>query len=716
MHNKLLYGKDETQGIVSLEVKDDKLHIFTKTEKIIKDFDYYILYNRYLEGQTDGRLDGTNELKYYSKFRSSSDLYEFEQVLKHKDIKYFKPRSAKEAAMLKDGYTYYKNLKINDLSILSFDLETTGATIDSNSHILLIANTFRDSSGNISRRLFAFDEFDSPEAFIKSWCKWVRDKNPDVILGHNIFGFDFPYLKQFCINQRIDSLHLGRDASKLKYGRMTSQFRKDGSQSYDYTNVNCYGREIVDTMFLAMKFDIGRKYESYGLKQIIKQENLEVEVRQHYDASKIRTMFTNPVEWAKIKKYAEHDADDALALFDLMGPAFFYFTQIVPMSFQNIINRATGSQLNNLMIRSYLQDKKAIPIADNTEKYEGAISLGNPGIYEKVYKFDVASLYPSIVLKEQIYSKEKDPEQNFLKIMRSLTDERLKNKALSKSTGDRLYKDLEQSQKIGINSGYGFLGAPGLNFNYPKGAAYVTEVGRNILTKSLKWAEDSHFQIVNADTDSISITNGQDLDVDKCMNELNELSGSGIAWENDGYYSKVIVLKAKNYVLFSDKTVIKGSALKATTKEKALQKYIKEVLDIIKQGNTNELVPHYESYVTKIMNLKDISEWCSKKTVTKAVLNGTRTNETRVMDAIKDVEGTQEGDKFYVFFKTDKELCRLEDFDGVYDKKKLLGKLYNTIKIFSEVLDIKQFKNYSLVKNYKELELKNLDLFESKYC
>jgi DNA polymerase I len=703
MHNKLLYGKDETPGVVSLEVKDDKLHIFTKTGKVIKDFSYYILYNRYLEGQTDGRLDGTNELKYYSKFSSSSELYEFEQVLKHKEIKYFKPRSHKEAAMLKDGYTYYKNLKINDLSVLSFDLETTGATIDSNSHILIIANTFRDAAGCISRKLFAFDDFDNPQAFIKSWCKWVRDCDPDVILGHNIFGFDFPYLKQFCVNQRIDSLHLGRDASKLKYGRMPSQFRKDGSQSYDYTNVDCYGREIVDTMFLAMKFDIGRKYESYGLKQIIKQENLEADGRQHYDASKIRTMFTNPVEWAKIKKYAEHDADDALAMFDLMGPAFFYFTQIVPMSFQNIINRATGSQINNLMLRSYLQDGKAIPVADNSQKYEGAISMGNPGIYTNVYKFDVASLYPSIVLKEQIYSKEKDTEQNFLKIMRSLTDERLKNKALAKSTGDRLYKDLEQSQKIGINSGYGFLGAPGLNFNYPKGAAYVTEIGRNILLNALEWAKTNAYQIVNADTDSVSITNDGHIDADKCILELNQTSGEGITWENDGYYSKVIVLKAKNYVLFGDKTTIKGSALKATTKEKALQRYIKEVLDLIKQGKDNELVPHYEAYVTQIVNLKHISDWCSKKTVTKAVLSGTRTNETRVMDAIEDVEGIQEGDKFYVFFKTDKELCRLEDFDGIYDKKKLLGKLYNTVKVFSNVLDITQFKNYALVKNYKEL-------------
>jgi hypothetical protein len=216
------------------------------------------------------------------------------------------------------------------------------------------------------------------------------------------------------------------------------------------------------------------------------------------------------------------------------------------------------------------------------------------------------------------------------------------------------------------------------------------------------------YKLLACDTDSIKLykSDGSPLsesERSQILFTLNSLLPPPMSIDNDGYYEKVIVLKAKNYVLFGDKTTIKGSALKATTKEKALQKYIKEVLDIIKRGNTDELVPHYESYVKQIMNLRDISEWCSKKTVTKAVLSGTRTNETRVMDAIEDVEGIQEGDKFYVFFKTDKELCRLEDFDGIYDKKKLLGKLYNTVKVFSNVLEISQFKNYALVKNYKEL-------------
>lgn len=719
MHNKLLYGKNETKQIVSLEVKEDKLHIFTKQGKEVKDFDYYILYNRYIEGSTDGRLDGTNELKYYSKFKSSKELYDFEQILKHKEIKYFKPRSPKEAAMLKDGYTYYKDLKIEQLSVLSFDLETTGATIDDNSYILLISNTFRDARGIISRKLFSFDDFDTPAAFIKAWCKWVRDCDPDVLLGHNIFGFDFPYLKQFCANQNIDSLHLGRDASKLKYDRIASKFRKDQSQSYDFINISCYGREIIDTMFLSIKYDqaVRKFYESYGLKYLIKKENLEKAERQHYDASKIKTSFTNPTEWAKIKKYAEHDADDALALFDLMAPSFFYFTQIVPMSFQQIINKATGVQLNNILIRAYLQDKKAIPYPSDAISFKGATTLANPGIYEHVYKVDVASLYPSIVLSRGFEPTGKDPDHLFQKIIKDLTDERLKNKKLFKETGDSQYDGKQAAQKIGINTGsFGLLGAPGLNFNCPQIASDITRVGREILDGAVKWCESKGYLLVNADTDSISFTSGKTLEIKTCIEEINKISGNGINWEDDGYYSKVIVMAGKNYVLLGKNLTIKGSALKATTKEKALKRYIDEVINILIEGNLDALLPHYEKYVKEINNLKDIKDWCSKKTITKKILDPKRTNESRILDAVSDIEGMQEGDKVYVFFKTDKELCTAENFTGKYSKKKLFDKLYKTVKIFESVIDIKQFKNYGLVKNMKELDKQTLFDFENHVC
>ena len=46
---------------------------------------------------------------------------------------------------------------------------------------------------------------------------------------------------------------------------------------------------------------------------------------------------------------------------------------------------------------------------------------------------------------------------------------------------------------------YGFMGAPGLNFNYAKGAAEVTRHGREILMKAIKWACGDDYKLESYD-------------------------------------------------------------------------------------------------------------------------------------------------------------------------------------------------------------------------
>jgi DNA polymerase elongation subunit (family B) len=147
-----------------------------------------------------------------------------------------------------------------------------------------------------------------------------------------------------------------------------------------------------------------------------------------------------------------------------------------------------------MMVRSYLQQGYSIAKADQVEGFEGAISFGLPGMYKNVFKLDVAALYPSIMRHYKIYNKSKDPHQHFNKMVEYFTKERLKNKQLAKETNKKFYKDLEQSQKVMINSKYGFLGAPGLNYNSPRHAAIVTKYGREILAKGVLFATGKEIQ------------------------------------------------------------------------------------------------------------------------------------------------------------------------------------------------------------------------------
>src|SRR5690606_638445 len=123
----------------------------------------------------------------------------------------------------------------------------------------------------------------------------------------------------------------------------------------------------------------------------------------------------------------------------------------LPRSFQSMVNTATGSQINSLMVRSYLQMNHSIAKASEKITYPGAISFCMPGKHKNVFKLDVQSLYPSIILTYVLLDKKKDPKNHMIKMLRYFTEQRIKNKKLYAETKNIKYKILSDSQKIVIN-------------------------------------------------------------------------------------------------------------------------------------------------------------------------------------------------------------------------------------------------------------------------
>lgn len=729
--NKLIYGKNNTHRIVNIEVIDDTTEIFIEhdngsIETIYHPNSFWILSNEKISSSWV-KLKGNLHYTYAKKFNKATDFYKEKAILKSKDIDFFCISDPKESFMVKEGYTYFKNLQPKDVSVLSFDIETTSLEKDDTAKILIISNTFR-KNGKIIRKLFTYDQYDNEGDMLVDWCRWVRELDPSIILGHNIYTFDLPYM-QFIADKYNVQLELGRNESPIQFYNYESFKRIDGSRKQAYNKVRIYGREVIDTMFLAINYDIGKKYESYALKKIVSQEGLEVPNRQFYDADKIRDNYLIPEEWEKIKQYALHDADDSLSLYDLMAPAFFYLAQSVPKSFQGIVESASGSQINSMMIRAYLQEGHSLPKENSAEEYEGAISYGKPGIYRNGFKVDVASLYPSIMIHYEVYDRDKDPNGYMLEMVKIFTAERLKNKKLAKETKEKYYDDMQNAQKIVINSFYGFLGAEGLLFNSPKNAAFVTEKGRDILQGAIKWAtgyelvkvyddkgefewesviEDKDFTLINCDTDSITFAykDGRTISEEErkaLVQNLNSNYPERIRFEDDGYYNTIIVLKAKNYVLYDGKKIkTKGSALKDAKKEKALKEFLYKVIEAIIQGKDN-YTEIYNEYVKEALNIRDITRWASKKTISKKVLTNTRTNEAKIREAI-DGEEIVEGDKIYMFFKSDGSLAIADKFDGDYNKEKILEKIYKTALTFENIIPKDKFINYKLKRNQKLLE------------
>lgn len=481
--DKLIFGKDPLEGIVSIEVKDNKVYLFLNNGDVqSKPMIYWMLADKKLDKNFE-KLEGNQHYKWIRRFTSVSTFKKFAIIYKKMNKDTFQIWNEKEAAMIYYGYTMFKGLKVEDVSVLSFDIEAAGLTHDEDSEVYLITNTFR-KNGKITKVHFRVDHYDDDIEMIKDWCKWVVQIDPTVITGHNIFSFDFPYL-QYCYGKHLP---LGKYADPMEVAKRDSQLRVDGNQSWSYKKLHIFGRHIVDGMFLAVKYDVNRKYPSWGLKQIAEFEGFITEDRQFYDASKIRDNWSDPIEREKIVQYGIDDSDDSIKVYDLMIPGIFYMTQSVPKPFQLSALSGTGASLNAILLRSYLQDGHSIPKASERETVSGGISFGVPGVHKNVLKIDIKSMYPSIIRSKSLYSKTKDPKQYFLKMVNYFTDERFKNKRLYKETGDKYYNDLQASQKIGINSAYGLCGTSGLNFNDFSIANEITKTARQLIKDTIYWA------------------------------------------------------------------------------------------------------------------------------------------------------------------------------------------------------------------------------------
>jgi hypothetical protein len=222
-----------------------------------------------------------------------------------------------------------------------------------------------------------------------------------------------------------------------------------------------------------------------------------------------------------------------------------------------------------------------------------------------------------------------------------------------------------------------------------------------------------NFIIGPTDTDSISFTKSDMSGFSKeelkaLSQELNSISPEFMVWEDDGYYTKCLVLKAKNYILQdeSGKVTYKGSSIKDQKKEKALQAFMKEIIEsLMNEDPISSQIEIYNKYVVSCFGLdsQGITNWTKKITVTDAVLNPKRANEQKVLDAIGS-KPVQEGDKIHVFYRKDKSLSLVEDFNGDYDEMKLVERIYDTLDIFSNVLDISAFTKYTLKKHKSQLE------------
>ncbi len=407
----------------------------------------------------------------------------------------------------------------------------------------------------------------------------LRELDPDVIEGHNIFKFDLDYLRQ----------RGKRHQAPCAWGRFgqTASFRssrlKVAERWVDFPRCDLPGRAVVDTYLLVQLYDItAREMTSYGLKEAAVYFGITPESgagRTYLEGGQIQEFFKT--ERAAFLAYLADDLRETRGLADVLLPTYFEQARTFPMLLQEATLRGTAGKVDLLFLEEYYHAKAACPAPVEIGSFEGGFTRSfREGVFRQVLHFDVASLYPSLMLHIG-RNPQPDTLGVFLPMLKRLREYRLKYKVLAKDAPTAAERDEAQARqanfKILINSFYGYLGFSGARFGDGELAAEVTRRGRELLQALIARFEELGCAILEADTDGIYLASPENYaQPEALLAQGAGLMPSGIELEYDGRYDAMFCYKAKNYALAADgKITLRGSALRS----RSVEPYLKQLTD-----------------------------------------------------------------------------------------------------------------------------------------
>ncbi len=427
------------------------------------------------------------------------------------------------------------------------------------------------------------------KAILEQTLQLIRERDPDVIEGHNLFNFDLPYLERRAKRHGL-SLTLGRDGSPLTARTSRVSF---GETTGSYSRYEAFGRHIVDTMHLVQLYDVSaRELESYGLKSVARHFGVAAPDRTYVDAKEISRLYReNP---ARLRDYNLDDVTETEAVSRLLSPSHFYQTQLIPITYQNCIVRGNATRIDALMTSAYLLAGKALPSPQSARQYQGGLTESfKTGIFHNVWHMDVQSLYPSIMVAGNL-NPATDHHGIFIHLLAELRNFRLAAKAAARAATTPRDRDhleaLQKSFKILINSFYGYTGFSQATFNDFSLAERVTSTGRSILTQMKEALAARGADLIEMDTDGLYFVPPAGVEAATLEAEIQGILPPGIEVELDQTYAAMFGYKSKNYALLGHdgRVSITGAALKSRGLERFQRQYMREVITLLLQDRRHE--------------------------------------------------------------------------------------------------------------------------------
>ncbi|MDZ7625607.1 MAG: DNA polymerase II [Ignavibacteriaceae bacterium] len=370
---------------------------------------------------------------------------------------------------------------------------------------------------------------------LQNFLSWFKEKDPDVVIGWHVIGFDLMFLENKC-----RELNISFDIARAD-GRVSLRQRKPSGYFASVT-----GRVIIDgPQALRTSFFTFEDYRLETVAQELLAEGKTITADKD-KVEEIERLFAE--DKAALAEYNLNDAVLVTNIFKKAG--------LIELSVRR--SQLSGLLMDELGMMTAAFDHFFLPklhrvgyVAPNVKDLEasehsagGYVMDPIPGIYDDVIVLDFKSLYPSIIQTFKIdpYSNLKSEidtiktlngfkfssTQHFLP---EFIDQLIEQRNLAKKKND---KQLSQAIKILMNSFYGVMGSFGCRFYHPNLPTAITGTGHKLLLGSKEFLAGKGYEVIYGDTDSLF------LKLKEGEGDKAEKNGNRIAVDLNEYWSEKI--------------------------------------------------------------------------------------------------------------------------------------------------------------------------------
>ncbi|MBS3055658.1 MAG: ribonuclease H-like domain-containing protein [Candidatus Aenigmarchaeota archaeon] len=478
-------------------------------------FEYDITYyKRYL---IDKRLEPMGWLEVNGEVSKDKGKFKVDYVIKATSVKFLGTKKA------------------FDTRVAAFDTEW----IEERNESKLIMLSLSTSDG-LKKVITTYDWENKPpyvesvkdeKGIIERFLELVEKEDPDIIVGYNSDGFDFPELRDKASEFKLQ-MRIGRDDSQIfvvRRGRISS------AKSKGRIHIDLFGfiKHILGPSMKSEVFsldEVAQELLGAGKKDMTYKEMVEI--------------WSKKKELERLAEYNMWDSELTLRLAQHVLPQIIAISRLTgQLPFD--AGRYTYSQLvEGFYMRKASEDKVLVPNRPITEEiearkeepaYKGAIVIEpKKGIHSDILVFDFRSLYPTIIVTHNIdpwtynfkpcKKKEQIPQSDsyfcadskgFIpKHLEEIIERRrqikaMMNKEKKESGQHKLYENEQYALKILANATYGYLGYFGAKWYKREAGAAAASWGRHYIGLVVEEAKKFGFEVIYGDTDSLMVSLGK---------------------------------------------------------------------------------------------------------------------------------------------------------------------------------------------------------------